>query len=395
MTDILTSQQCDMLYLAACELNSQKPDVQRVSTMDLSSIYRIAKRHSMTAIIYMSLDSTNALDYNSTTIKLWREDKEKAIRKSLLLDAELSGLSLLLQKNKIWYMPLKGSILKHFYPKLGMREMSDCDILFDSQYRNTVCELMQGMGYRRDSHGRCHDVYFKPPVCNFEMHISLFGSTHRKRFADYYADVEQRLIRDKDNPFLMHFSDEDFYIYLIAHAGKHYENAGTGIRTLMDVFVYNRAKGSGLDREYIRSELSKLELDGLEADLFKLSDKLFGSPTNIFGKIFDENEEKQLSFILGSGTHGTAENAVESRFSKLDNASESNAGKMKRSYYLSRLFPDMQWYKAHYPYCYRHKWSIPLNFIYRVFHALFFKRKKLKNEIKAVDNVLAEKADKN
>ena len=135
-----------------------------------------------------------------------------------------------------------------------MREMSDCDILFDSQYRNTVCELMQGMGYRRDSHGRCHDVYFKPPVCNFEMHISLFGSTHQKRFADYYADVEQRLIRDKDNPFLM------------------------------DVFVYNRAKGSGLDREYIRSELSKLEIDGLEADLFKLSDKLFGSPTNIFEK---------------------------------------------------------------------------------------------------------------
>ncbi|MGN1113425.1 MAG: nucleotidyltransferase family protein, partial [Acutalibacteraceae bacterium] len=124
MTDKLNAVQRDMLYLAACALNGKAPDRQRTAEMNLPSLYRLAKRHSMSAIIYMALDSANAFGADSELKKLWRESKDKAIRKSVLLDAELSQLGKLLAENKIWYMPLKGSVLKHYYPKLGMREMS-------------------------------------------------------------------------------------------------------------------------------------------------------------------------------------------------------------------------------------------------------------------------------
>lgn len=47
-------------------------------------------------------------------------------------------------------MPLKGVILKELYPKIGMRQMSDNDILFDETYRKDVVRFMKNKGYDYD-----------------------------------------------------------------------------------------------------------------------------------------------------------------------------------------------------------------------------------------------------
>ena len=393
MTDKLSDVQRYMLYLTACALNGKAPDRQRTGEMNTASLYRLSKRHSMSAIIYMALDSAKALDTDSELKKLWCEDKDKAIRKSVLLDAELSQLGALLAENKIWYMPLKGSVLKRLYPKLGMREMADCDILFDEKHRETVRRIMQSRGYTCDSYGKgSHDVYFKPPVCNFEMHISLFRQSQRKAFVEYYKNVEERLIQDADSPYLRRFSDEDFYVYLIAHASKHFDVAGTGVRILMDVFVYNREKGDTLDRAYIKSVLTKLEIAEFEADLFSLSKALFENSEQIQDISLEEKQLSLLEFLFGSGTYGTMENIVNSRLEKLDKDSADTDGKIKRRYYLSRLFPENEWYKDNFPFAYKHRWAKPFVFIYRVFRGIFFRRKKLKSEISAVDKQLGAAA---
>lgn len=395
MTDKLSTAQRDIVYLAACALNGEVPDKQKICETNLTSLYHLAKRHSMSAIIYMALDSAKILDTDNDLKKLWSESMYKAIRNSILLDAELFQLGTLIAKNKIWYMPLKGSVLKHYYPKLGMREMSGCDILFDSKHREVVRRIMQSRGYICNSYGKgSHDVYLKPPVCIFEMHISLFQQSHRKAFVEYYERVEERLIQDADNPYLRRLSDEDFYIYLIAHASKHFDMAGTGVRILMDVFVYNRAKGDALDREYISSVLSKLEIAQFETDLFLLSKALFENPEQISDLSIDEKQLSLLQFLFGSGTYGTMDNMVNSKIKNMDKSLSDTDGKIKRKYYLSRLFPDNEWYKEHFPFAYKNKWAKPFVFIYRVFRGIVFKRKKLKGEISAVEKCCQNRNNK-
>ena len=71
----------------------------------------------------------------------------------------------------IWYLPLKGIILKDYYPSVGMRQMSDNDILFDADAWERVEKHMLSEGYETESVGKGnHDVYQKAPVYNFEMH---------------------------------------------------------------------------------------------------------------------------------------------------------------------------------------------------------------------------------
>lgn len=84
------------------------------------------------------------------------EAKSKAIRKNILLDTEREKIFEFLEQNKIWYMPLKGVILKELYPKIGMRQMSDNDILFDETYRKDIVRFMKNKGYHLKSGINAH-----------------------------------------------------------------------------------------------------------------------------------------------------------------------------------------------------------------------------------------------
>jgi len=133
-----------------------------------------------------------------------------------------------------------------------MREMADNDVLFDAYKQKQSKEIMLAHGYAAESVGKTHhDVYMKPPVLNFELHTALFGSAHAEPLFKYYADTKSFLRKDEGNNYGYHFSDEDFYVYMTAHEWKHYDGSGTGIRSLLDCYVYCKVKGDLLDWDYI------------------------------------------------------------------------------------------------------------------------------------------------
>ena len=140
-----------------------------------------AKAHSVSAMVCMALEQTDTFRNAEESTRLkWIDAKNKAVRKNLLLDTERHQLEKEFAKNGIWYMPLKGSILKDWYPKFGMREMADNDILFDEKKRNDVKQIFQNRGYTVESYGKInHDAYEKPPIYNFEMHVELILSYMR------------------------------------------------------------------------------------------------------------------------------------------------------------------------------------------------------------------------
>lgn len=60
------------------------------------------------------------------------------------------------------YLPLKGIIMKDYYPSVGMRQMSDNDILFDADAWERMEKHMISEGYEAEYVGKGnHDVYHK------------------------------------------------------------------------------------------------------------------------------------------------------------------------------------------------------------------------------------------
>lgn len=363
----------DLIYLCSCGANGIKPDEEKVGEMDLEQLYKTAKFHSLTAISAMALESAGVKDQK------FCQAKEKSIRKNMLLDIEREKLCAYLEKNRIWYMPLKGSILKDFYPGYGMRQMADQDILFDSHGRAFVKEYFESNHYDVISYDKNnHDVYEKPPVLNFEMHTSLFYKAHDERWQEYYKNIKTRLIKDDDNNYGYHFSDEDFYVYITTHEYKHYSGSGTGLRSLLDCYVYLQNKSDSLDWNYIETECGKLGISDFEKQSRELAVKTFATSANTE---LSEIDRQMLEYYLMSGTYGTLERAVRVRRKKY----ADKTGKTSNlSYVMSRLFPGREWYEAYEPFYNRHPYFKPFFVVYRLFRGVFFRRKVISSELKVM-----------
>lgn len=362
----------DLIYLCSCAASGTAPDRDRVSGMELSGLYRAAEYQTLTAAAAYALEAAGISDHSFT------QAKEKAIRKNLLLDFERKKLSEFMEKEEIWYMPLKGAILKDIYPKAGMRQMSDNDILFDAAFQEKVRRYFEQQGYEVTSFGKGnHDVYEKPPVLNFEMHTSLFSSFHDEKWESYYENIKEKLIITDGTAYGYHFSDEDFYIYITTHEYKHHSGAGTGIRSLLDCFVYLKNKSDSLDWSYIKAECQKLGIAEFERQSRELSLKIFVSGDNELS----ESDEALLERYLTSGTYGSAENDIKSKITKFSDKTGSTS---KISYIIYRLFPDSEHYRAFAPVAWKYKILIPFYLIFRTVRGLTAGRKKIFRELKTI-----------
>lgn len=57
-------------------------------------------------------------------------------------------------------------------------------------------------------------------------------------FSEYYTQLEKKYA---DQGLNRHMDVNDAYVYIIAHDYKHFTFSGTGIRTLIDIYVYNES----------------------------------------------------------------------------------------------------------------------------------------------------------
>ena len=261
-----------MLYLTVCSINAEIPKYERVAEMDLQKVYALSKSQSLEAMTFMALerllkgnDVVRSLDTEQVLTK-WEEAKNKAIRKTRLMNAERNQLFDFLERQNIWHLPLKGVILCPMYPELGMRQMSDNDVLFDPSFRPMVRDWFESRGYMVESYGKGnHDEYHKKPVYNFEMHTALFSEEAQTKFFQYYATVKKRLHPVAGREFEYAMSDEDFYVYMVVHMYKHYSDSGTGLRSLLDLCVYHREK-LDMDRRYLDGEFAKIGILDFEKE---------------------------------------------------------------------------------------------------------------------------------
>ena len=378
MYDTLSPISLDLIYLLKCAANGQIPDTERIRSMDMSALYDFAQAHKVTAMAAMALESALG---KAGTPENWKQEKEKAIRKNILLDAERTAISAYMEKNGIWHLPLKGVILKDYYPKLGMRQMADNDILFDPAYQRQIYDFMCSRGYTCEAYGISnHDVYQKPPVYDFEMHTALFGVLQPAQWNGYYEDIVSRLIPDKGKRFALHFSKEDFYIFITLHACKHYQEAGTGIRTLLDQYIYLLREADSLDWDYLKREFQILGIGGFEKRSRGVCHKLFSAEDGLLNR----EEQHFLGFLLSSGAYGTTANHFRNRLSKLQPDGGEYTLATKLRYFISRMLPNVEFMRHRYPALKKLPWLLPLFWPVRLIQKLFTRWRGVVKEIQTV-----------
>lgn len=384
----------NLIYLSKCTLNGEEiRDFQkRFKNIDWKELYQVAKHHSIDVIVYTALEKLSDTekeilsDVDREIFDNWKKEKEYCVYRALLMDIERENIVRFMEEHEIWYMPLKGIVLKEFYPFPEMRQMVDNDILFDKVYRRILYNYMIQNGYNTINYNEkhYHDEYIKPPVYNFEMHAELFGEKHDTRWQEYYKNIKEKLIKDSNSTYEYHFSDEDFYVYMTVHAYNHYIRKGTGLRTVMDYYVFVKEKWNEIDLEYIRKQLEKLGVAEFEEDFRNLGLRLFNDSQEFCDIIWSAKERDMLDYILGSGALGTFENNVKYKMKIFQEKGNNSNQCVRLKYIISRLFPNMEYFKENYPVIHKYKLLLPFGYLYRILKALFVKQKRVRQELKAV-----------
>lgn len=368
----------------------EKTVLPEVSARFLAEIYQLSKAHDVAHLVGDALNKSGVfenlpadLDENERAAieKIKAQFDEQiftAVYRYETINYELEQICKTLEEAKIPFIPLKGSVIRKYYPEPWMRTSCDIDILVREEDLNlavrTLCDSLKYTSGEKTS----HDIkMYSENGVHLELHFSLIESDVVSK-----ADIPLQLVWNYVQPIngtSRHaMNDEMFYYYHIAHMAKHFIHGGCGIRPFIDLWLYNRVNTGNTNKR------NKLLSDG---ELLKFSEEAENLAAAWFGnKEYNEITQEMEDYILQGGVYGTL---------KQNLAMSQNKKGGKFRHLMSRIFLSYKDMEVYYPSLKKCPILFPFYQVRRWCRILFCGgRKAAMNEIKVNKNITTEEQER-
>ncbi len=335
----------------------------------------IAKKHDISHLVAEGLNKNGLLVKENSEVG---NEIIKAIYRHAQLSYEYVAVCDALETALIPFVPLKGSVLRKWYPEPWMRTSCDIDILVHEEEAERAADyLVDNYGYSRMGKGT-HDIsLISPGKKHIELHYNLVEDGVANASSEVLKSVWETAVIHEGKKYWLEMPDEMFYFYHIAHMAKHFEQGGCGIRPFIDLWILDGIDGAD---EQNRNELLT------QGNLLK-----FAEVSRRLSKVWlDDAEHDDITrqmeqYILRGGVYGTSENRIAVQQQK-------KGGRLK--YALSKIFIPYDVIKFHYPILQKHRWLTPIMEVRRWFKLAFCGHaKRVTKELKqnsSISNIEAE-----
>lgn len=380
-----------MFNCIKCEICGQKEKIvlPEISARFLAAMYQLSKAHDVAHLVGDALNKSGVFenlpaDLDENERAAIAKVKEKfdeqiftAVYRYENINYELERLKETLEEAKIPFIPLKGSVIRKYYPEPWMRTSCDIDILVKEKDADNAAEYLQTqLQYGVDRKGQ-HDVsMFTASNVHVELHFKLLDSDFKqvKDLIDVWSGDEISLLSDSE----YQMSKELFLLYHIYHMAKHFVHGGCGIKPFIDLWIIKNKVG--FDEEKAQKMLQE---SGLLAFFERSTDLV-----NVWfeGKEHSEITQEMEDYILQGGVYGTL---------KQNLAMSQNKKGGKFRHLLSKIFLSYEQMKVYYPSVKKCPILFPFYQVRRWFRILFCGgRKTAMNEIKVNKNITKEQQER-
>jgi hypothetical protein len=271
---------------------------------------------------------------------------------SLIQMRAVAEIAAYFEKNRIRHQLLKGAVLKRFYPAPELRGMSDIDVVVEEAQLAEAAETLEKLGYMKISEEKHHISFRKEPFLLVELHWDLYDHRRDDREYRYFRDRAEKTLWE-GSAYSSRFGDEDFYIYMIAHAARHFYETGCGIRHFADIYVYLTEKKADLDGEILRQGLEACGLTTFERKFRELAFAWIGQQP------LTDEQLHLFSYMLRCGIYGRGENGIWAML-----AAEST-GHPDRNMKRRFLFPPYTQMRQKYPWLKKVPFLLPVTWLWR------------------------------
>lgn len=353
-----------LIDLIKISLNNEKSNNSYLCT-DWEGITKLAVAHGMASCLYYAV-SVSETNIDAASLKILKDYCMKAISKDTTQQKETELLYKEFNNSGIRYIPVKGTIIKSFYPVSDMRIMADADILTEKSDSKKIDSIMKRLGYYIEEETTDVTTYNKEPFVSIEIHRQLLEDLYDGSRYFSNKNVWGKMVSQIDNSCRYEMDINSFYLYTMYHASKHFKYKGTGIRTVADEWMILKKIGNDIDREFVDKGFEILDIQDFAANLEITARNWFGNEPKATSSTF----ENQI--LLSGGAFGRYENIVNKQINK----------RGRFGYIISRIFPSYLDMIVFYSKLKGRKYLLPLFWIYRILKSPFKDQKSLLTEIK-------------
>ena len=216
---------------------------------DCEELVAFGRKQSILPVVYEGLTKFNI---PSDILKSADNARNIDLRLYVLHNDALHRICSALDNASIPYIPLKGAVLREFYPKPEMRTASDIDVLVHEEDVEKAREVLEADTDFKTDHRAYHDISMLNAAVHLELHFSLKENSENidKLLSNAweYAEPTQKKSRYA-------FTPEFQIFHIVAHMSYHFLHGGLGIRPFLDLWLI-RTK-TKYDENTVRSMCSQ------------------------------------------------------------------------------------------------------------------------------------------
>ena len=356
--------------LCAAVSGADAAPVQNITDDHLTAVYRLAKRHDLAHVVSNFVYRNKiGIENEELRTRLQQEELVAVYRHERMKHAfkQICGI---FDEARIAYVPLKGAVIRSYYPYEHMRTSCDIDILVHEEELDRAVDCLVEKGYRCEKR-HYHDVsLYSPNKTHLELHFNI--QENIDGLDSVLKDAWKHTALTEGSRY--EFSREFFAFHMYAHMAYHFLSGGCGIRSLLDLWIMEHR----MQLHYSCAEelLKKAGIYGFAVEMCSIANQCFGNHER------DAFSELVLKYIFKGGVYGTRENHI---------AVQKEQVRSSALYVWKRLFLPYKIMIIIYPVLKRRPWLLPFGWIARCFSALFKgKTKKIASELACVSNVSEE-----
>ena len=303
---------------------------------------KVSGIHDIAHLVAMGIEQNFPM--TDETRQWVKQEVVRAMHRYGRLSGMTQSLCRVLEEEKIPFLPLKGAVIREYYPEPWMRTSCDTDILVhEEDLERAIHCLTERYGYTQSGKGS-HDVTLTHKNgIHLELHYTLIEDGVASASSQVLNRVWQNASIREGKQFWHEMDDGMFYFYHIAHMAKHFENGGCGVRPVIDLWLLDRMENA--DTAGREALLEQGALTKFARAVQRLS------RVWLEGEPHDESTLQMENFILRGGVYGTTENRVAVQQQQI-----GGAGK----YAISRLFLPYEVIRFQYPILNRCPWLLPV-----------------------------------
>ena len=289
-----------MMELIASEVCGKEIDKSQYTLTDeeLVKLYKLAKAHDLAHLVGDALIKNNLIEDGEIKAK-FQKQMMLAVYRYEKINYEFGRLRKVLNEAKIPFIPLKGSVLRKYYPEPWMRTSCDIDVLVHEEAVDQAAQtIVEKLGYTYEKK-QYHDISL---VSDGGVHLELHHT-----IKEHKANIDALLSECWDyaapsDDYECCFTNEFFYFHQIAHASYHFLHGGCGVRPILDLYLLQRKMpfdSTVLDEMLERSGIKKF-FDAAKA----ISEVWFGD-----GEHTDVTRRME-DYLLRGGVYGSTQNSM-------------------------------------------------------------------------------------